>query len=119
MKQAHIALILLYLMRINKLPLNVMEKDFIVELRKLKKIWKDSVYYKRIGGKYLFAFVVYVYRDKDGTMEAVIKKLTAYGFMLKMFRKIWQMMNIIHIIYTNVLLIGLNKFEMNGINKMR
>lgn len=39
--------------------------------------------------------------------------------MLKMFRKIWQMMNIIHIIYTNVLLIGLNKFEMNGINKMR
>lgn len=50
-------MILLYLMRINKLPLNVMEKDFIVELRKLKKIWKDSVYYNVLDGS-LFAFVV-------------------------------------------------------------
>lgn len=74
---------------------------------------------QRIGWKFIRIRGGMYYRDKDCTMEAVIKKLTAYGIYAENVQKIWQMMNIIHIIYTNVLLIGLNKFEMNGINKMR
>ena len=73
---------------------------------------------QRIGWKFIRIRGGMYYRDKDGTMEDVIKKLTTSGFILKILRTARTMINIIHAVCTSVLLIELNKLEMNGINKI-
>ena len=95
-----------------------MEKDSIVELRKLKKTWKDNVYYNVLDGS-LFVFVVACITGiKTVPWRMLLKSSPLTGFILKILRTARTMINIIHAVCTSVLLIELNKLEMNGINKI-
>ena len=85
---------------------------------KISKIRKDNVYYN-VGWKFILVFVVAcITRDKDGTMEDVIKSLT----VLRIYTENSQNSadddgNYSCGLYQRIVNRKLNKLEMNGITR--